>query len=214
MPDRIEAGTYLIAGAMTSGHIIVRDALPSTLKCILDKLEEAGAHINCNSDVIELDMNGKRPFSVDVFTAPYPEFPTDMQAQFMALNAVAQGTATITENVFENRFMHVGELCRMGADISQHGNKVVCKGKRRLTGAPVMATDLRASAGLVLAGLMARGVTIVDRIYHIDRGYECIEEKLSALGAQIRRVSSKTFSTEYAHLQRIAAKQDVAAAEE
>lgn len=193
LPDRIEAGTYLIAAAMTGGQIQIRDVMPSTLSAVLSKLEEAGASIQTGADWIELNMGGKRPRAVDITTAPYPHFPTDMQAQFMAMNAIAKGRASIVENVFENRFMHVPELRRMGADIDQDGNTVICHGKPRLTGAPVMATDLRASAGLVLAGLMARGVTIVDRIYHIDRGYECIEEKLSLLGAQIRRVSSRVY---------------------
>ncbi len=197
LPDRIEAGTYLIAGAMTAGRVMLRDVAPHTLVAVLDKLEEAGAMIKKGQDWIELDMQNKQPKAVGFSTAPYPEFPTDMQAQFMALNTVSKGKAVIEENVFENRFMHVPEMRRMGADIRQRGNTVVCRGKPTLVGAPVMATDLRASAGLVLAGLMATGVTIVDRIYHIDRGYECIEEKLSALGAQIRRVSSKAFAKEF-----------------
>lgn len=197
LPDRIEAGTYLIAAAMTAGQVTVRDVVPETLKAVLDKLEEAGALIKTGPDWIDLDMQGKRPHAIDVSTAPYPEFPTDMQAQFMALNAVAEGKSIIEENVFENRFMHVPEMRRMGANINQRGNQVTCYGRPHLIGAPVMATDLRASAGLVLAGLMGKGVTVVDRIYHIDRGYECIEEKLSALGAQIRRVSSKTFAKEF-----------------
>lgn len=196
LPDRIEAGTYLIAGAMTGGHVFIRDVMPNTLGIVLDKLTEAGAMIHTGADWIELNMQGKRPLAVDVSTAPYPQFPTDMQAQFMALNAVAEGQSKIVENVFENRFMHVPELRRMGAYLDQKENTVFCTGKPYLKGAPVMATDLRASAGLVLAGLMAHGVTVVDRIYHIDRGYERIEEKLSALGAQIRRVSSKAFAEE------------------
>lgn len=197
LPDRIEAGTYLIAGAMTSGRVCVRDVMPSTLSSVLQKLEQAGATITQGDDYIDLDMKGKRATAVDISTAPYPLFPTDMQAQFMALNAISKGASVIKENVFENRFMHVPELRRMGANIVQRGNQVFCEGKPRLTGAPVMATDLRASAGLVLAGLMAHGVTVVDRIYHIDRGYECIEEKLSQLGAQIRRISSKAYAKEF-----------------
>ncbi|OGO93082.1 MAG: UDP-N-acetylglucosamine 1-carboxyvinyltransferase [Coxiella sp. RIFCSPHIGHO2_12_FULL_44_14] len=196
LPDRIEAGTYLIAGAMTGGRVCVRDVMPNTLGIILEKLIEAGAEISVGPDWVELNMKGRRPRAVSISTAPYPQFPTDMQAQFMALNAVAEGESTIIENVFENRFMHVPELRRMGANLVQKENTVYCTGKSHLKGAPVMATDLRASAGLVLAGLMAQGVTVVDRIYHIDRGYECIEEKLSALGAQIRRVSSKRLAEE------------------
>ncbi|HLB56487.1 MAG TPA: UDP-N-acetylglucosamine 1-carboxyvinyltransferase [Coxiellaceae bacterium] len=189
LPDRIEAGTYLVAGAMTGGKITVKNVLPETVKIILEKLTEAGAHITTGKDWITLDMQGKRPLAVDISTAPYPEMPTDMQAQFLALNAIADGSSTIKENIFENRFMHVPELQRMGADIRLEGNTVFCNGKLHLKGAPVMATDLRASAGLVLAGLVAEGKTLVDRIYHIDRGYECIEEKFSQLGADIQRVS-------------------------
>ncbi|WP_304985806.1 UDP-N-acetylglucosamine 1-carboxyvinyltransferase [Coxiella-like endosymbiont] len=196
LPDRIEAGTYLVAAAMTRGHVRIKDVLPKTLRVILEKLHEAGARIKIGDDWIDLNMEGRRPKAVDINTAPYPEMPTDMQAQFMALNVVAQGNAVITETVFENRFMHVHELRRMGADIKLQGSKAFIRGKEKLTGAPVMATDLRASAGLVLAGLMARGNTIVDRIYHIDRGYECIEEKLAQLGAEIRRVSSHVYATE------------------
>lgn len=196
LPDRIEAGTYLVAAAMTRGHVRIKDVLPKTLGVILEKLHEAGARIKIGDDWIDLDMEGRRPKAVDVNTAPYPEMPTDMQAQFMALNVIAQGNAVITETVFENRFMHVHELRRMGADIKLQGSKAFIRGKEKLTGVPVMATDLRASAGLVLAGLMARGNTIVDRIYHIDRGYECIEEKLAQLGAEIRRVSSHVYATE------------------
>ncbi|WP_100622834.1 UDP-N-acetylglucosamine 1-carboxyvinyltransferase [Candidatus Coxiella mudrowiae] len=196
LPDRIEAGTYLVAAAMTRGHVRIKDVLPKTLGVILEKLHEAGARIKIGDDWIDLDMEGRRPKAVDVNTAPYPEMPTDMQAQFMALNVIAQGNAVITETVFENRFMHVHELRRMGADIKLQGRKAFIRGKEKLTGVPVMATDLRASAGLVLAGLMARGNTIVDRIYHIDRGYECIEEKLAQLGAEIRRVSSHVYPTE------------------
>ncbi|PMB54994.1 UDP-N-acetylglucosamine 1-carboxyvinyltransferase [Coxiella-like endosymbiont] len=196
LPDRIEAGTYLVATAMTRGHIRIKEVLPKTLGIILEKLHEAGAQIKIGDNWIDLDMKGRRPKAVDINTAPYPEMPTDMQAQFMALNVVAQGNAVITETVFENRFMHVHELRRMGADIKLQGSKAFIRGKEKLTGAPVMATDLRASAGLVLAGLMARGNTIIDRIYHIDRGYECIEEKLAQLGAEIRRVSSDLYAIE------------------
>lgn len=190
MPDRIEAGTYLIAAAMTSGKVLLKKVWPKTLTAILVKLEEAGAELSIGPDTIQLDMKGKRPKAVNITTAPYPEFPTDMQAQFMAMNSVAEGEATVTETVFENRFMHVHELKRMGADIRMKGNTAYCRGITELVGAPVMATDLRASAGLVLAGLMAKGVTVVDRIYHIDRGYERIEDKLFHLGANIRRVAA------------------------
>lgn len=188
LPDRIETGTYLVAAAITGGSIKVKDTRPDTLDAILAKLREAGAHIEVGEDWIELDMQGKRPKAVSLHTAPYPAFPTDMQAQFIALNAIAEGTGMITETVFENRFMHVLEMQRMGADIRLEGNTAVSNGKLKLEAAPVMATDLRASASLVLAGLVAEGDTVVDRIYHIDRGYDCIEEKLAALGAQIRRV--------------------------
>ncbi len=194
LPDRIEAGTYLVATAMTRGSVLVKDVAPQTLTIILDKLREAGASIEVGKDWVALDMHGKRPKAVDITTAPYPGMPTDMQAQFMALNVVAEGEGTVTETVFENRFMHVHELCRMGADIHLTGNTATVKGIGALNAAPVMATDLRASAGLVLAGLLAAGNTVVDRIYHIDRGYECIEEKLAQLGAKIRRVSSHIFS--------------------
>ncbi len=189
MPDRIEAGTYLVAAAMTRGHITVKQINPDILTSVLVKLEQAGAEIKQGDTWIELNMHGRRPYAVDINTAPYPDVPTDMQAQFMAMNVVAQGKSKITENVFENRFMHVHELHRMGADIQLKDNSAYCCGKDRLTAAPVMATDLRASAGLVLAGLMAEGNTIIDRIYHIDRGYERIEEKLSQLGAKIQRLS-------------------------
>lgn len=189
LPDRIEAGTYLTAAACTRGKIKVKDVNPEILAAVLLKLEEAGAEITRGDFWIELDMHGKRPKAVDVRTAPYPAFPTDMQAQMMALNITAQGIGTITETVFENRFMHVQEMQRMGAQIKLEGNTAICTGIDHLTGAPVMATDLRASASLVLAGLVAHGDTTVDRIYHIDRGYECIEEKLSQLGAKIQRVS-------------------------
>ncbi|WP_260294098.1 UDP-N-acetylglucosamine 1-carboxyvinyltransferase [Sedimenticola hydrogenitrophicus] len=188
LPDRIETGTYLVAAAITGGRIRVRDTQPALVEAITHKLREAGAEIELGADWISLDMHGKRPRAVDIHTAPYPAFPTDMQAQFTALNAVAEGVGTITETVFENRFMHVQEMQRMGAKIRVEGNTAIIVGVSRLTGAPVMATDLRASASLVLAGLVADGETIVDRIYHIDRGYENIEEKLAGLGAQIRRV--------------------------
>ncbi len=188
LPDRIETGTYLVAGAITGGRVKVRDTLPGLLDSVLTKLRDAGAKIEIGEDWIELDMEGRRPKAVDIYTAPYPAFPTDMQAQFTALNSVAEGAGAITENVFENRFMHVQELRRMGADIRVEGNTAFCTGSKGLTGAPVMATDLRASASLVLAGLVAEGDTVVDRIYHVDRGYECIEEKLHQLGAIIRRV--------------------------
>ncbi len=190
LPDRIEAGTYLVAAAMTGAKIRLVNVAPDTLEAVLIKLGEAGATITTGDDWIELDMQGRRPCSVDIRTAPYPAFPTDMQAQFCALNAIADGVATITETVFENRFQHVLELQRMGADIQLEGNTAIIKGVDRLTAAPVMATDLRASAGLVLAGLAAQGETLVDRIYHVDRGYERIEEKLRRVGATIQRVLS------------------------
>ncbi len=186
-PDRIETGTYLLAGAITGGRVKVKDTRPDILEAVLLKMEEAGIWVNTGPDWIEVDMNGKRPKAVRIRTAPYPAFPTDMQAQFMALNAIAEGTGMIIETVFENRFMHVQELQRMGACIELEGNTAVSMGVPRLTGAPVMATDLRASASLILAALVAEGDTVVDRIYHIDRGYDCIEEKLSHLGARIRR---------------------------
>ncbi len=188
MPDRIETGTYLVAAAITGGRIRVLDTCPEVLDSVLKKLREAGARIEVGPDWIDLDMGGRRPKAVDIHTAPHPAFPTDMQAQFCALNAVAEGVGVVTETIFENRFMHVQELQRMGADIRVEGNIAVCHGVERLTSAPVMATDLRASAGLVLASLVADGETLVDRIYHIDRGYEHIEDKLTGLGAQIRRV--------------------------
>lgn len=188
VPDRIETGTYLVAAAMTRGRIRIKDTRPDLLDAVLVKLREAGAKITTGDNWIELDMQGRRPKAVSVRTAPYPAFPTDMQAQFTALNAVAEGTGTITETVFENRFMHVLELQRMGAEIKLEGNTAIITGVPELTGAPVMATDLRASASLVLAGLVAAGTTTVERIYHIDRGYDCIEEKLASLGAKIRRV--------------------------
>jgi len=188
LPDRIETGTYLVAAAMTGGHIRAVNTAPETLEAVLIKLSEAGAKIETGDDWIEIDMQGKRPRAIDVRTAPYPAFPTDMQAQFCAMNAVAEGVGTITETIFENRFQHVLEMQRMGADIQLEGHTAICTGVDTLTAAPVMATDLRASAGLVLAGLAAAGETIVDRIYHVDRGYERIEEKLRQLGASIRRV--------------------------
>lgn len=188
LPDRIETGTYLVAAAMTGGHVKLKDTRPDLLDAVLRKLQTAGADVTCGEDWIELNMNGARAQAVDIHTAPYPAFPTDMQAQFTALNSVAEGVGMITETVFENRFMHVQEMQRMGADIRLEGNTVISKGVKRLTAAPVMATDLRASASLVLAGLVADGETVVDRIYHIDRGYENIEEKLQQLGAKIRRV--------------------------
>ncbi len=190
LPDRIETGTFLVAAAMTSGHVKVKDTQPDLLDAVLVKLREAGARVDTGDNWIELDMEGRRPQAVEVRTAPYPAFPTDMQAQFTALNAVAKGVGTITETVFENRFMHVPELDRMGARIELKGNTAICTGVKKLKGAPVMATDLRASASLVLAGLVARGETRVERIYHIDRGYDNIEEKLAQLGAKIRRVPS------------------------
>ncbi|MDX2457557.1 MAG: UDP-N-acetylglucosamine 1-carboxyvinyltransferase [Gammaproteobacteria bacterium] len=188
LPDRIEAGTYLVAGAITGGYVKVKDVRPDTMDAVLQALREAGADITVGADWIELDMHGKRPRAVNIHTAPYPAFPTDMQAQFTALNVVAEGSAAITETVFENRFMHVQEMQRMGAQIQLEGNTAITHGVERLTGAPVMATDLRASASLVLAGLVGKGETRIDRIYHIDRGYERIEEKLAQLGANIRRV--------------------------
>lgn len=188
-PDRIETGTFLVAAAITGGHVRVNRTRPEDLEAVLSKLREAGAQIAVGQDWIELDMTGRRPSAVDLSTAPYPGFPTDMQAQFTALNSIAAGVATITENVFENRFMHVSELQRMGAAIKLEGNTVIVRGVDQLHAAPVMATDLRASASLVLAGLVADGETIVDRIYHIDRGYERIEEKLQQLGGLITRLS-------------------------
>lgn len=188
LPDRIETGTYLVAAAITGGRVKLRDTNPDILESVLLKLEEAGAEITTGKDWIELDMKGKRPKAVNITTAPYPGFPTDMQAQFTAMNAVAEGTGIITETIFENRFMHVSEMQRMGADITIQGNSAICVGVEHLSSAQVMATDLRASASLVLSGLVAEGETIVDRIYHIDRGYECIEEKLQLMKASIRRV--------------------------
>lgn len=189
MPDRIETGTFLVGAAMTGGCVTVTHTRPDCLDAVLQKLREAGAEIEVGTDSIRLDMQGKRPRAVDIHTAPHPAFPTDMQAQFCALNSIAEGVGTITETIFENRFMHVLELQRMGADIRIEGNVAICRGVERLTAAPVMATDLRASAGLVLAGLVASGETLIDRIYHLDRGYDNIEAKLSALGAAIRRTA-------------------------
>ncbi|HNB89468.1 MAG TPA: UDP-N-acetylglucosamine 1-carboxyvinyltransferase, partial [Plasticicumulans sp.] len=188
LPDRIETGTYLAAAAITGGCVRVKDTRPDTLEAVLVKFEEAGAVITTGPDWIELDMQGRRPKAVHIRTAPYPAFPTDMQAQFCALNAVAEGVGTITETVFENRFMHINELSRMGAQFQLEGNTVISTGVAQLTAAPIMATDLRASASLVLAALVGKGDTVVDRVYHIDRGYDCIEEKLGSLGALIRRV--------------------------
>lgn len=190
MPDRIETGTYLIAAAATRGHIKCKDTRSDNLEAVLSKLVEAGAKINVGEDWIELDMHGRRPKAVSVRTAPYPAFPTDMQAQFTALNAIALGTGSIVETVFENRFMHVQEMNRMGANMVVQGNTVIVTGVPVLKGAPVMATDLRASASLVIAGLVCDNETLIDRIYHIDRGYECIEEKMQSLGAIIRRIPS------------------------
>jgi UDP-N-acetylglucosamine 1-carboxyvinyltransferase len=189
MPDRIETGTYLIAGAITGGRVRLRDTDPTFLDAVLAKLEEAGAKIEKGKDWLEVDMRGRKLKAVSIRTAPYPAFPTDMQAQFMSLNTVAEGTGTIVETVFENRFMHVQEMMRMGANLRTEGNTTISEGVEKLTGAPVMATDLRASASLVLAGLVAQGETRVERIYHIDRGYETIEEKLGQLGAKIKRVA-------------------------
>ena len=191
MPDRIEAGTYLAAGALTRGQVTVRRVRPDNLLSMLCKFEEAGASLSLGEDWVTLDMHGLRPEAVNISTAPYPAFPTDMQAQFMALNSVALGSATVTETIFENRFMHVQELQRMGAQIRLNGNTAMVTGIERLAGAPVMATDLRASASLILAGLAAEGETVVERIYHVDRGYERIEEKFSTLGADIKRCSTR-----------------------
>ncbi|WP_420428645.1 UDP-N-acetylglucosamine 1-carboxyvinyltransferase [Algiphilus sp.] len=189
LPDRIEIGTFLVAAAMTRGSVTVRQTGSGLLDAVLRKLQQAGARIHCEADSIQLDMAGRRPVSVDVHTAPFPGFPTDMQAQFMALDCIADGVATISENVFENRFMHALELQRLGADIRIEGHMAVVRGREQLEGAPVMATDLRASAGLVLAGLVADRQTLVDRIYHLDRGYERLEEKFRALGAYVQRVT-------------------------
>ncbi|BFM17414.1 UDP-N-acetylglucosamine 1-carboxyvinyltransferase [Maricurvus nonylphenolicus] len=188
MPDRIETGTFLVAAAASRGRVKLKDTDEKILESVLLKLEEAGAHISTGSDWIELDMKGNRPKAVNLRTAPYPAFPTDMQAQFTAMNAVAEGTGTVIETIFENRLIQVHELNRMGANIKLEGHTAIVTGVEKLKGAPVMATDLRASASLVIAGMVAEGETLVDRIYHIDRGYECIEEKLQLLGANIRRV--------------------------
>ena len=187
-PDRIEAGTYLVAAAITGGKITVNNIEPDSMRAVIGKLIETGADIQTNQNSIKLDMKGKRPNPVNIRTSAYPNFPTDMQAQFMALNSIAEGSSTITETIFENRFMHVPELSRMGADLKLEGNTVVCKGVKSLSGANLMATDLRASASLVLAGLAAHGTTTIERVYHLDRGYEMIEEKFKMLGADIERV--------------------------
>ncbi len=189
MPDRVEVGTYLTATAMTGGNVKVKSAKPEYLSSVISKLESTGAQIKTGEDWVEILMERERPISTSLTTGPYPSFPTDMQAQFVALNSIAQGNSTVTETVFENRFMHVQEIARMGGDITLKGNTAVISGIDNLKGAPVMATDLRASASLVLAGLVAQGSTIIDRIYHIDRGYERIEEKLKMLGADIERIS-------------------------
>jgi UDP-N-acetylglucosamine 1-carboxyvinyltransferase len=189
LPDRIEAGTYLVAAAITGGRVRARNARADHLDAVLGKLQEAGATVVRGDGFVDLDMRGRRPRSVDIRTAPHPGFPTDMQAQFAALNTVADGVGTIVETIFENRFMHMLEMRRMGAEIRLEGNTAIIKGVPKLTAAPVMATDLRASASLVIAGLVAEGTTDVERIYHIDRGYECIEEKLQGLGAQIKRLA-------------------------
>ena len=191
LPDRIETGTYLVAAAMTGGRVKLKNTRPNILDAVLAKLQEAGAQIEIDESSITLDMNRQRPRAIDVHTSPFPGFPTDMQAQFTAMNCIASGGGVITENVFENRFMHVQELQRMGADIKLEGNSAISKGVEKLAAAPVMATDLRASASLVLAGLVADGETTVDRIYHIDRGYETIEEKLTQLGARIKRIPDR-----------------------
>lgn len=189
IPDRIETGTYMVAAAITGGNVKVRDTRPAMVDVIIEKLREAGAEIELGNDWVRVNCQNKKLSSVNVRTSPFPAFPTDMQAQFVVLNSIAEGTGSVTETIFENRFMHVQELKRMGADIEMQGNTAIVRGVDSLHGAPVMATDLRASASLALAGLVADAETIVDRIYHIDRGYECIEEKLAGLGAQIRRVT-------------------------
>jgi UDP-N-acetylglucosamine 1-carboxyvinyltransferase len=188
LPDRIETGTFLVAGAMTGGRVMAKKTRADIMDSVLQKLEEAGAHVNTGADFIEVDMRGNRPKAVSLTTAPYPAFPTDMQAQFAAMNTIAEGVGVITETIFENRFMHLNELTRLGADVRIEGNTAIIRGVPKMTGAPIMATDLRASASLVLAGLVAEGETTVDRVYHIDRGYENIEEKLGGLGARIRRL--------------------------
>lgn len=196
IPDRIETGTFMVAAAATGGKVRLRKTEPAYLDAMLDKLRESGAEISTGDGCLELDMRGRRPKAINLTTAPYPAFPTDMQAQFVALNATAAGTATVKETIFENRFMHVQELQRMGADIELQGNTAIVRGVRKLHGAPVMATDLRASACLVIAGLAAEGGTLIDRIYHLDRGYECIEEKLAQLGARIQRVPGRSSDTQ------------------
>ena len=187
--DRIETGTFLVAAAATGGHLTIKDTRPELLDSVIQKLTQAGAEVTCSDSEIYLDMRDRSLRAVDIVTAPYPAFPTDMQAQFMVLNCVAEGSAKVVERIFDKRFMHVNELLRLGADIHVEGNTALVKGVRGLVGAPVMATDLRASASLVIAGLAAEGQTLIDRVYHIDRGYECIEEKLQGLGASIQRVS-------------------------
>ena len=196
IPDRIETGTFMVAAAATGGKVRLRKTEPAYLDAMLDKLRESGAEISTGEGCLALDMRGRRPKAINLTTAPYPAFPTDMQAQFVALNATAAGTATVKETIFENRFMHVQELQRMGADIELQGNTAIVRGVRKLHGAPVMATDLRASACLVIAGLAAEGETLIDRIYHLDRGYECIEEKLAQLGARIQRVPGRSSDTQ------------------
>jgi UDP-N-acetylglucosamine 1-carboxyvinyltransferase len=203
IPDRIETGTFLVSAAATGGRVRLLDAAPDQLDVVVDKLREAGAAIESGADWIELDMRGRRARAVNVVTAPYPAFPTDMQAQFVALNAAADGLATVKETIFENRFMHVQELQRMGADIELQGNTAIVRGIRKLRGAPVMATDLRASAGLVIAALAAEGETLIDRIYHLDRGYEGIETKLVRLGADIQRLAGPTRSAQIHQVRRI-----------
>jgi UDP-N-acetylglucosamine 1-carboxyvinyltransferase len=190
LPDRIETGTYLVAGAITGGKVRVKGTRPDHLDAVIAKLREAGANVEIGDSWIALDMHGQRPRAVDIRTAPYPAFPTDMQAQFAALNTVAEGVGAVTETIFENRFMHMLEMRRLGADIRIEGSTAIIRGVPKLTAAPVMATDLRASASLVLAALIAQGATEIHRIYHIDRGYECIEEKLEQLGARIKRLAS------------------------
>jgi UDP-N-acetylglucosamine 1-carboxyvinyltransferase len=187
LPDRIETATFLVAAAITNGDLTLTHTRPDTIKVIINKLKKAGANIAVKNDNINIKVN-KKLDAVNIVTNPYPDFPTDMQAQFIALNSISRGKSKVVESVFENRFMHVQELVRMGADIEINGNTAIIKGVKKLTGAPVMATDLRASASLILAGMVAEGETIVDRIYHIDRGYECIEEKLTKLGASIKRL--------------------------
>ena len=189
MPDRVEVGTYLTAAAMTGGKVKIKEAKPEYISSVISKLEQTGATISLGEDWVQIEMNNEKPEAISLTTGPYPSFPTDMQAQFVSLNAIAKGNSTVTETVFENRFMHVQEIARMGGKISLKGNTAVIEGIESLKGAPVMATDLRASASLVLAGLVANGSTIIDRIYHIDRGYERIEEKLKILGADIERIS-------------------------